>query len=99
MSDDDKCRRMSDLARSFPSLAERFHVATSCGLDPWRPERLARCCETWAFAEQQIAAFLLTVWNSRQSLVRDFSLVDAMARWSEGDREALIAWSRRPFAF
>jgi hypothetical protein len=86
------------LARSFPSLAHRFHNP-AYGLDPWDPDQLVICAVTWPPAEQQVVAFLLSVWKPGHGYGKTFNLVEAVAHWSEGDRKALIGWALNPVSF
>lgn len=99
LTDNEKRQRMVALAKTFPSLVSRCAEGVDCGLDPWDAAKLATCAELWTSGQQQIVAFLLSVWNSQQELGGTFKLVDAMVKWDAGDREALVAWALHPFSF
>lgn len=99
MHDDEHRQRMTALARTVPSIRSKFNRANECGLDPWNPSKIAQCVHEWTSTEQQIVAFLLSVWNSQQELGGRFTMVDAITRWGDGDRKTLVDWALNPFAF
>lgn len=80
-------------------MADRLRSSPDCGIDPWQPGILAERAKEWTSKEQQIVAFLLSVWNVRQELGGPFNLVEAMRDWEDGDRQAILAWAVNPFAF
>jgi len=79
----------SGLAKPPSRLQRPADFDGALGRDPWDSAKLATASVAWTSAQQQIVAFLLSVWNSKQVL-STFNLVDAVSKWEAGDREALV---------
>ena len=96
--------QMTALCKSFPILRGAW------GTEPWDQYEFAR----WASnldgdsADEQAAAFVLTVWNNSQPAdggwwnegkfsAGRFDVVRAMMYWDYQQKAAFFAWCERPF--
>ncbi len=99
---DANCRRMTELALSFPSMKD------APGLRPWNPHALDR----WIFSgvgtsgNRHVVAFLLAVWSGKnepdvwrihRSLGHGFDVVAASSVFDAKHRAALLKWCADPW--
>lgn len=85
--------RMGDLAESFHVLRGRP------GVRPWSPLALAEMAfltSALSGPSQLAAVFVLKVWN-REFPCPAFDVLEALARWDRGHREAFLAWAADPW--
>jgi hypothetical protein len=93
MDDDRLDRRMTALARSFPSM----HNAP--GIEPWRPPDLDRWAAGPASSGERVTArFLLAVWDpSAPWDCGPFDAMEALAVWDLKHRDAFLEWASDPW--
>jgi hypothetical protein len=93
MDEDERRERMTELARSFPTLR------TAPGVDPWEPTELNR----WAVGprspgERLAARFALNLWNQSAGWeCGPFEVFEALARWDAEHCRAFARWAEDPW--
>ncbi len=84
--------RMTDLARSFPSLQGMP------GVSSWHPAALAARIPTMSHGEACAARFVLEVWaGGSYPDVQRFDLVEALQCWDRKHQEAAAAFCAKPW--
>src|SRR4051794_33787856 len=86
-------RRMTELARSFPCLAN------APGVDPFRPEDLDRWAAGPASSGERVTArFVLAVWSpAAEWAAGKFDVMEALRIWPPSHAEPFLRWARDPW--
>lgn len=85
------------IALRFPCLQGEM-ISCCFVAGKFKPNLLAANMRYWSHGEQMAARFLLTVWNPSQAKRKGwrFDVVEALAVWDMGNREAYTAWCATP---
>jgi hypothetical protein len=88
------CRRMEELALSFPTLEGRP------GVTPWEPDELDQWASGPAPSHGGLCAarFVLAVWDPRHTWqCGRFDLMEALGCWDTNHRGAFVHWAGQPW--
>lgn len=101
MDEPNEYPRVSALCETFPALRG------NPGVRPFKPELFASHHGVASSGERYAIRFVLSVFNNRalrdglyksgRSKIPPFDLIDALATWDHGNRDACLAWAANPW--